>query len=249
MSIPDALITCYKKSLTIKGRASRSEYWWFQLHVPVAFFFAVMIDPDGYFLPILLFLLFFISIPANFCVIVRRWHDLNRSGWHILILLIPWIGALVTFIYFCFGSVETNNCYGSKNLQGPFNARNYQVAEQKTMLFEDKISKLKSIANLRDSGILSEHEFKAEKAKIMPEHSVGLQNSPPRNLRPTVAPVQQTSHQKHINLQENFNVENHQVEEPKDTKKKGLINELNKMLAEGLISNEEYEKMKQEIIG
>ena len=203
MSIQDALITCYKKSLTIKGRASRSEYWWFQLHVPVPFFFAMMIDPDGNFLPIPLFLLFFISIPAHFCVIVRRWHDLNRSGWHILILLIPWIGALVTFIYFCLDSVERNNYYGSKNLQGHFNAGNYQVAEQKTVLFEDNVSKLKSIANLRDSGILSEHEFKAEKAKIM-------NLPPPRDLRPTVAPVQQTSYQKQVNLRENFNAKNHQ---------------------------------------
>ena len=40
---------------------------------------------------------------------------------------------------------------------------------------DDKVSKLKSIADLRDSGILSEHEFKAEKAKIMSEPSVGQQ--------------------------------------------------------------------------
>ena len=41
---------------------------------------------------------------------------------------------------------------------------------------DDKISKLKSIADLRDSGILSEAEFSAEKAKIMSEPSMG---SPP----------------------------------------------------------------------
>ena len=40
---------------------------------------------------------------------------------------------------------------------------------------DDKVSKLKSIADLRDSGILSEREFKAEKAKIMAEPSVGQQ--------------------------------------------------------------------------
>ena len=41
---------------------------------------------------------------------------------------------------------------------------------------DDKVSKLKSIADLRDSGILSEAEFNAEKAKIMSEPSMG---SPP----------------------------------------------------------------------
>jgi len=43
---------------------------------------------------------------------------------------------------------------------------------------DDKISKLKSLAELRDSGILSEAEFNAEKAKIMsgpaaPQQSYG----------------------------------------------------------------------------
>ena len=41
---------------------------------------------------------------------------------------------------------------------------------------DDKVSKLKSIADLRDSGILSEAEFNAEKAKIMAEPSMA---SPP----------------------------------------------------------------------
>ena len=40
---------------------------------------------------------------------------------------------------------------------------------------DDKVSKLKSIADLRDSGILSEREFKAEKAKIMSEPTAGQQ--------------------------------------------------------------------------
>ena len=40
---------------------------------------------------------------------------------------------------------------------------------------DDKVSKLKSIADLRDSGILSEREFKAEKAKIMSESTMGQQ--------------------------------------------------------------------------
>jgi hypothetical protein len=40
---------------------------------------------------------------------------------------------------------------------------------------DDKVAKLKSIADLRDSGILSDREFKAEKAKIMAEPSVGQQ--------------------------------------------------------------------------
>lgn len=33
-----AVITCYKKMFTLRGRASRSEYWWFQLYIGLASF-------------------------------------------------------------------------------------------------------------------------------------------------------------------------------------------------------------------
>ena len=54
---------------------------------------------------------------------------------------------------------------------------------------DDKVAKLKSIADLRDSGILSDREFKAEKAKIMAEPSVGQQpygGPPPMGQDPPV---------------------------------------------------------------
>ena len=46
---------------------------------------------------------------------------------------------------------------------------------------DDKVSRLKSLADLRDSGILSEAEFEAEKSKIMNEPSM---SSPPYGAPP-----------------------------------------------------------------
>ena len=114
MSFTDALKTCYKKSFIMEGRASRSEYWWFQTHVLAAFIFSLVADLVGKSLLFPFFLFFLVSVPANFCVTARRWQDLGRSRWNVLLMFIPWIGAIITWIYFCKDSVKTDNKYGSK---------------------------------------------------------------------------------------------------------------------------------------
>lgn len=43
---------------------------------------------------------------------VRRLHDINRSGWMLLIGLIPLIGAIILIIWFCKESQMTENEYG-----------------------------------------------------------------------------------------------------------------------------------------
>ena len=98
-----AIATCFKKYACPKGRARRSEYWWFFgfyillniLLFVTAFLIChttVMIEVF-YFSIIALFLLFLLPITA---VAIRRAHDSGRSGWmlfvpiyNIVILLLP----------------------------------------------------------------------------------------------------------------------------------------------------------------
>ena len=44
---------------------------------------------------------------------VRRLHDINKSGWWLLISLVPLVGAILLLVWFCKGSVEDGNRYGS----------------------------------------------------------------------------------------------------------------------------------------
>ncbi len=83
-----------------QGRASRSEYWWFFLFcfivgavISTLFFWSETMETivSGIFSLAL--------ILPSLGLAVRRMHDTGRSGWWILINLIPFIGALV-FIYF-----------------------------------------------------------------------------------------------------------------------------------------------------
>lgn len=100
-----------------EGRARRSEYWYFVL-------FNFIITLSAYIVSILLIffggfiLWFFIPIFSlatlipSLAVQVRRLHDVNKSGWWLLIALIPF-GAIVLLIFYCTEGDRGSNQYGS----------------------------------------------------------------------------------------------------------------------------------------
>ncbi len=100
------------------GRARRKEYWYFTLFNFLAFFALTIIDrvigsfnsEAGIGLLAGIYSLA-ILIPA-IAVSVRRLHDTNRSGWWLLIELIPVIGAIVLLIFLVQDSQQSENQYG-----------------------------------------------------------------------------------------------------------------------------------------
>ena len=115
MDIQKSIVTCLKKFATFDGRASRSEYWWFQFFYALVAFFAIIIDsmfvdnslswgPLEMVSTIILFL------PAT-AVFARRLHDVNRSGWWMLIS-ITIIGLIPLIIWWATEGTKKNNSYG-----------------------------------------------------------------------------------------------------------------------------------------
>ena len=43
---------------------------------------------------------------------MRRLHDIDRSGWWMLILLLPLIGAIVMFVFMCLRGTPGPNRFG-----------------------------------------------------------------------------------------------------------------------------------------
>ena len=95
------------------GRARRKEYWMFTLFHAIAAAVLSVIDiilfGDPSFFYGLYLLGTFIPILA---VSVRRLHDIGKSGWWYLIILIPIIGGLILFIFSVMDSEPGSNNWG-----------------------------------------------------------------------------------------------------------------------------------------
>jgi uncharacterized membrane protein YhaH (DUF805 family) len=122
MDFQTAIRTVLKdKYATFSGRAARSEYWWFFLFSFVASLILTVID-------IMLFgneslmsidLIFSLAILVpSIAVGVRRLHDLGRSGWWLLIILIPLIGILILLFFFVQKGTDGPNEHGADPLAG-----------------------------------------------------------------------------------------------------------------------------------
>lgn len=100
------------------GRSRRKEYWMFVLgYVIVAVVLNIvegilgltgMVGPYG---PLTALFMLAILVPS-IAVGIRRLHDTNRSGWWLLLGLVPLIGAIVLIIFFVSDGTSGDNQYG-----------------------------------------------------------------------------------------------------------------------------------------
>ena len=93
MTFIESIQTCFRKYATFDGTAGRSEYWWFFLFYFIA---GVILGEIGR-VPSVIFTL--AMILPSIAVATRRLHDTDRSGWWLLISLIPLIGAIVLIVF------------------------------------------------------------------------------------------------------------------------------------------------------
>jgi uncharacterized membrane protein YhaH (DUF805 family) len=119
MNITQATKTCLLKSFKYSGRASRSEYWNFQLSsffirvIPILLFFDYSILFVATAVNILVNI---VLIPAALSSFVRRLHDVDRSGWWIFISLIPVFGAFLLLVWTVTRGTEGPNRFGGDPL-------------------------------------------------------------------------------------------------------------------------------------
>jgi len=61
-------------------------------------------------------------IPVGISIGIRRWHDLNQSGFLVLLNLIPFVGLITFIIHLFFPGTQGPNKYGSPDTE-PANIR------------------------------------------------------------------------------------------------------------------------------
>ena len=131
MNFQDAVKSCFAKYTEFKGRAPRSEYWFWTLFVAIVTVVAMILDgilgtnftmDDGYGGEISSGYGYFYvaaalgSLLPGLAVTVRRLHDKGRSGWFLLLALIPLVGPIILLVWFCTAGSSEDNQYGPNPL-------------------------------------------------------------------------------------------------------------------------------------
>ena len=92
-----------------KGRASRPEFWTlFLLNAIVTMIFN-MLGKFGMYVSLIWALALLLPFLG---VSVRRLHDINKSGWALLVFLIPFIGQIILIIWWAKKGDANDNQYG-----------------------------------------------------------------------------------------------------------------------------------------
>jgi uncharacterized membrane protein YhaH (DUF805 family) len=112
----EAVQRVLSKYVDFSGRAPRSEYWWWVLAMFGAFFavsfLAAVVTGDPDVADGLIGLLWLGTILPSIAVGVRRLHDTDRSGWWLLIGLVPLVGGIVLLVLMATEGSRQPNQYG-----------------------------------------------------------------------------------------------------------------------------------------
>tara|TARA_B110000503_G_scaffold124249_1_gene190619 strand:+ start:1224 stop:1610 length:387 start_codon:yes stop_codon:yes gene_type:complete len=111
-----------RKYAVWKGRARRSEYWYFMLFILVMTIVLTFVDfmtgtfsldPESGEIGLLSTLFSLFVFLPQLAVSIRRLHDTGRSGWWCWIVLLPVIGVITLLVFDCLDSQPGSNEYGA----------------------------------------------------------------------------------------------------------------------------------------
>ena len=112
MNLFEAVGSVYRNFGNFNGRASRSEFWWFQMFLLIFYFFvfvlSIRLPIVG---PMLAGLVLLANLLPSLAVLARRLHDSDKSGWWVLIAFVPF-GNLLLLIFALLPSDPGPNRYG-----------------------------------------------------------------------------------------------------------------------------------------
>src|SRR6218665_1407760 len=108
-----------KRYADFNGRSRRKEYWSFVLGVVVVAILLGIVEGivglngmvAGVYGPLTLLLVLAIIVPS-IAVQVRRFHDQDKSGWFVLLGLIPFVGGIVVLVFMFLDGTKGPNRFG-----------------------------------------------------------------------------------------------------------------------------------------
>lgn len=116
MGFVESVKTCFSKYVTFSGRARRSELWFFVLFMylvtliisNLSSILSISAQTSNIISSVVSLIFFLPHLAAEF----RRLHDVGKSGWWLLFLLLPVIGWAILIYQLCKDSEPFENEYG-----------------------------------------------------------------------------------------------------------------------------------------
>ena len=107
----DEFLLAFKKYAVFEGRSRRREFWFFTLFCYIVM--AVLYVVDMMLGTGVLSTIFGLAVLIpSLAVGARRLHDTGRSGWWLLLYLVPLVGFIVLIVFFVMDSQPGTNEYG-----------------------------------------------------------------------------------------------------------------------------------------
>jgi len=121
-------IAALKKYVVFQGRARRTEYWMFALFAFIIYVVAAILDSvlgiaikGAFYGPIYIICVLGLLLPS-LAVSTRRLHDIGKSGWFILVNLIPIGGPIWYLVLVCTNGNSGPNSFGDDPKGAPATA-------------------------------------------------------------------------------------------------------------------------------
>ena|SRR5689334_2430202 len=119
--VSNPLVTYWKRVVLeryaqFEGRSGRAEFWWYFLAgVIISIVFNILIAIASFFWVIYIIYGLAVLIPG-LAVAIRRLHDTDKSGWWILLALIPLVGIIVLIVFWATEGTPGPNQFGAPDL-------------------------------------------------------------------------------------------------------------------------------------
>lgn len=154
-------------SFRLNARTKRSHYWAGLILLTVAttllqnvsdgLYWVQMTENAWNLSQVLIILATLVVFCFGVALIVRRLHDIGRSGlWVILLLIVPVLGQIGILILGCLAGSEGANRWGPG-----WNAPAGETPADQT------VRALTELATLKDKGLITDAEFRAQKERIL----------------------------------------------------------------------------------
>lgn len=106
-------LVVFERYAQFEGRAGRAEFWWFFLATfIVGIVLQLLAGASNLFFIVAVIWSLALFIP-ELAVGVRRLHDTNRSGWWLLISLVPLVGVIILIVLLATEGDSGANQYGN----------------------------------------------------------------------------------------------------------------------------------------